>query len=231
MVGKSDYDELVGKLTQAQNVARELENRANELQKTMRDVEAKYAALLEVAESRHVAAKERCERLVAREVELVDEMEAKDVKILGQKSDLEAMRVTAAETQVKLRSLNRRMMEWEKGRNSRRSSASDMKEKARKYPELKAIVFKLKSRLRKRAELLKSIMKENRCLRRIVHENERPAKGFLEKLERLRRRIVEKRGAIKKLEAVVRSLPVRHVGARPCDDDAPPETHKSPRRA
>uniref|UniRef100_A0A5K3FHR5 ANK_REP_REGION domain-containing protein n=1 Tax=Mesocestoides corti TaxID=53468 RepID=A0A5K3FHR5_MESCO len=32
MVSKSDYDELVGEVTQAQNVARELENRANELQ-------------------------------------------------------------------------------------------------------------------------------------------------------------------------------------------------------
>uniref|UniRef100_A0A5K3G1V2 DUF5741 domain-containing protein n=1 Tax=Mesocestoides corti TaxID=53468 RepID=A0A5K3G1V2_MESCO len=218
----------------------QLEGRLNErvmaYEKTMRDVEAKYAALLEAAESRHVAAAERCERLVAREAELVDEMEAKDVKILGLESDLVAVRMTAAETQVELESLNRRMVEREEaegaeeGRNTRRSSASEMEEKARKYPELKAIAFDLKSRLRKRAELLESSMKENRRLRRIVHENERRAKGFLEELERLRRQIVEKKGAIKKLEAVARSLPVRHVGARPCDYDAPPETRKSPRR-
>uniref|UniRef100_A0A5K3FWC5 DUF5741 domain-containing protein n=1 Tax=Mesocestoides corti TaxID=53468 RepID=A0A5K3FWC5_MESCO len=199
----------------------------------MRDAEAKNAALLEVAESRLAAAEERRERLVAREVELLDEMEAKDVKILVLENNLQAVLMTAAETQVELESLSRRMVELEEaaeGRNSRRSSASDMEEKARKYSELKAVAFKLKSRLHKRTELLESSMKENRHLRRIAHENERRAKGFLEELERLRRQIVKKNAVIKKLMAVVRSLPVRHFGARPCED-APHETHKPPRRA
>uniref|UniRef100_A0A5K3FXD2 PCRF domain-containing protein n=1 Tax=Mesocestoides corti TaxID=53468 RepID=A0A5K3FXD2_MESCO len=63
-------------------------------------------------------AEENCERLVALEVELLDEMEANDMEILILESGLEAVFTTAAEAQVELES-----------------------EKARKYPELIVAVF------------------------------------------------------------------------------------------
>ncbi|VDD78199.1 unnamed protein product [Mesocestoides corti] len=51
-------------------------------------------------------AEENCERLVALEVELLDEMEANDMEILILESGLEAVFTTAAEAQVELESVS-----------------------------------------------------------------------------------------------------------------------------
>ncbi|VDD78198.1 unnamed protein product [Mesocestoides corti] len=180
----------------------QLEGRLNERvmthEMTMRDVEAKHASLLVsvvgvrcLSGCLQLTAEERSERL---------------------EGDLAAVRMTVAEAQRK------EAKRAEEGRNSWRSPALGLEEKARNYPELSVAVLDLGSRLHKRAELLESSTNEKRRLRRIVHEDERCAKVFLEELERLRRQMVEKNGAIKKLEVVARALHVRQVGARPCDD-------------
>uniref|UniRef100_A0A5K3FWN2 DUF5741 domain-containing protein n=1 Tax=Mesocestoides corti TaxID=53468 RepID=A0A5K3FWN2_MESCO len=133
-----------------------------------------------------------------------------EAKLVGQKAQLEG--------RLNERVMRKEAKRAEEGRNSWRSPALGLEEKARNYPELSVAVLDLGSRLHKRAELLESSTNEKRRLRRIVHEDERCAKVFLEELERLRRQMVEKNGAIKKLEVVARALHVRQVGARPCDD-------------
>lgn len=147
----------------------------------------------------------------------MEEIEVKDVRVVSLEADLESVRMTAAETQVELDTLRRQVMDAEKvtaaAATNTTTVAGDgndemdeaMREKARKYPELKAIAFDLKARLAKRAELLEASMKETKRLKRIVMEDERRAKGFLEELERLRQQILVKNAIIKKLEKLALS--------------------------
>ncbi len=101
-------------------------------------------------------AEEQGKLLRAREIELAEELEAKETQVTDLESDLEAVRMTAAETQVELERLNRRAQEAEAtaaaAAKEEAASSSQMEERARKYPELKAVAFDLKARLVKRAE-------------------------------------------------------------------------------
>ncbi|KAL5963497.1 hypothetical protein TSMEX_008746 [Taenia solium] len=215
------------------------EARAHEM--AMKVVTQKYSTLLEVAESKlttgkvdsslrnplgydafspelsSTLAEDQCQHLLAHQEELMEEIEAKDIRVVSLEADLESVRMTAAETQVELDTLRRQLMDAEKvttvAATNTTTVAGDgngemdetMREKARKYPELKAIAFDLKARLAKRAELLEVSTKETRRLKRIVMEDERRAKGFLEELERLRQQILVKNALIKKLEKLALS--------------------------
>ncbi|KAL5103787.1 hypothetical protein TcWFU_009573 [Taenia crassiceps] len=205
---------LQNKLTASEAQLSE-EARAHEM--AMEAMTQKYSTLLEVAESKLANAEDQCQHLLAHQEELMEEIEAKDVRVVSLEADLESVRMTAAETQVELDTLRRQFMNAEKvtaaAATNTTTVADDgngevdetMREKARKYPELKAIAFDLKARLAKRAELLEASTKETRRLKRIVMEDERRAKGFLEELERLRQQILVKNALIKKLEKLALS--------------------------
>ena len=159
-----------------------------------------------------IAAETQCQHLMARQTELEAEVEGKAAAIVGLEADLKAVRMTAAETQVAFDKLTRRIIddEGEKSTGEAGTSTSRVEEdlevmraRSRKYPELKAIAFELKERLVRRAELLSASMRETRRLKRLVVENERRARGFLEELERMRQQILAKNATIKKLETVV----------------------------
>ncbi|VDM32245.1 unnamed protein product [Hydatigera taeniaeformis] len=162
-------------------------------------------------------AEDQCQHLLVHQEELMVEIDTKDVRIVSLEADLESVRMTAAETQVELDTLRRQLMDAEKitaavATNTTTVADDDsgemdeiMREKARKYPELKAIAFDLKARLAKRAELLEASTKETKRLKRIVMDDERRAKGFLEELERLRQQILVKNALIKKLEKLALS--------------------------
>ncbi len=105
-----------------------------------------------------ILAEEQGKLLRAREVELAEELEAKESQVTDLESDLDAVRMTAAETQVELERLNRRAQEAEAtaaaatSAKEEAANSSQVEERARKYPELKAVAFDLKARLVKRAE-------------------------------------------------------------------------------
>ena len=168
------------------------------------------------------AAESQCQNLMLREAELVAEVESKEAQAVSLEAEIASVRMTAAETQVALDRLTRRIMEIEKteatdvgGTVTRGTNTSmmggvevameEMRTRARKYPELKAIAFKLKDRLERRAELLEKSMNETQRLKRMVLEDERRAKGFLDELERMRKQILAKNAIIKKLEMVALS--------------------------
>ena len=168
------------------------------------------------------AAESQCQNLMLREAELVAEVESKEAQAVSLEAEIASVRMTAAETQVALDRLTRRIMEIEKteatdvgGTVTRGTNTSmmggvevameEMRTRARKYPELKAIAFKLKDRLERRAELLEKSMNETQRLKRMVLEDERRAKGFLDELERMRKQILAKNAIIKKLEKVALS--------------------------
>ncbi|CDS36945.1 Uveal autoantigen with coiled coil domains [Echinococcus multilocularis] len=210
------------------------EARAHEM--AIEAVTQKYSTLLELAESKLATAEDQCQDLLAHQEELMAEIEAKDVRVVSLEADLESVRMTAAETQVALDTLRRRVMDAEKITTAAATNTTvaddangeldeTMREKARKYPELKAIAFDLKARLGKRAELLESSMKETRRLKRIVMDNERRAKGFLEELERLRQQILMKNAMIKKLETL--ALSCHANGASAADGGAGPSLPNS----
>nr|CDS23845.1 Uveal autoantigen with coiled coil domains [Echinococcus granulosus] len=229
-----DLLRLQDKLTASEAQLSE-EARAHEM--AIEAVTQKYSTLLELAESKLATAEDQCQDLLAHQEELMAEVEAKDVRVVSLEADLESVRMTAAETQVALDALRRRVMDAEKittaAATNTTTVADDangeldetMREKARKYPELKAIAFDLKARLGKRAELLESSMKETRRLKRIVMDNERRAKGFLEELERLRQQILMKNAMIKKLETL--ALSCHANGASAADGGAGPSLPKS----
>ena len=167
-------------------------------------------------------AESQCQNLMLREAELVAEVESKEAQAVSLEAEIASVRMTAAETQVAFDRLTRRIMEIEKaeetnggGTVTRGTNTSmmggdeeemeEMRTRARKYPELKVIAFELKERLERRAELLEKSMRETRRLKRMVLEDERRAKGFLEELERMRKQILAKNAIIKKLEMVALS--------------------------
>ncbi|VDK20782.1 unnamed protein product [Taenia asiatica] len=213
-----EFAEMEQSLNRAQASAAELETRVADLQvqtALLCPNPLGYDAFsLELSP---MLAEDQCQHLLAHQEELMEEIEAKDIRVVSLEADLESVRMTAAETQVELDTLRRQLMDAEKvttvAATNTTTVAGDgngemdetMREKARKYPELKAIAFDLKARLAKRAELLEASTKETRRLKRIVMEDERRAKGFLEELERLRQQILVKNALIKKLEKLALS--------------------------
>lgn len=85
-----------------------------------------------------------------------------DSKICDLESELDAVRMTAAESQLELDRLNRRLQATEQQQEQQRlqqqqeqqrqQNDPEVDEKVRKYPQLKALAFDLKARLLKRAE-------------------------------------------------------------------------------
>ncbi|VDM31426.1 unnamed protein product [Hydatigera taeniaeformis] len=165
----------------------EMEKQVETYEDEIKQMNSKYSNLLESSQSKYAFYEERCETLVFREQELNAELETKLVELEHLRQDYQML-----QTEVGI--LRRRAM------NAEHAMSEELAEKARKYPELKAIAMDLKSRLFKRAELLEHSLNEAKRLRRIIQENDARAKEFLEELERLRTQILAKNSSIRHLE-------------------------------
>ncbi|VDK38665.1 unnamed protein product [Taenia asiatica] len=158
---------------------------------------------------------ERCETLAFREQELNAELETKEVELEHLRQDYQTLQ---AEVDI----LRRRAV------NAERAISEELAEKARKYPELKAIAMDLKSRLFKRAELLEHSLNEAKRLRRIIQENDERAKEFLEELERLRAQILAKNSSIRQLEKLAEQCTGGRVKPSPLGRKSKPDPPKPP---
>ncbi|KAL5969765.1 hypothetical protein TSMEX_002527 [Taenia solium] len=158
---------------------------------------------------------ERCETLAFREQELSAELETKEVELEHLRQDYQTLQ---AEVDI----LRRRAV------NAERAISEELAEKARKYPELKAIAMDLKSRLFKRAELLEHSLNEAKRLRRIIQENDERAKEFLEELERLRAQILAKNSSIRQLEKLAEQCTGGRVKPSPLGRKSKPDPPKPP---
>uniref|UniRef100_A0A0R3TYD0 DUF5741 domain-containing protein n=1 Tax=Rodentolepis nana TaxID=102285 RepID=A0A0R3TYD0_RODNA len=165
----------------------------------------KYKSLLEVADSRFAEMAEQYQLLVTERDNLKADLAACKEEKLTLQSDLEMARIVSANAQMNLGAfLEDAPVCGEK------EDLGVIRQKARKYPQLKALAFSLKSKLEKRSTSLHGANKENARLKVILGENEKRVQGFIQELERLRQQILVKNQVIKKLESAVRESNIEH---------------------
>ncbi|KAH9279318.1 hypothetical protein ECG_08421 [Echinococcus granulosus] len=193
----------------------EMQKQVETYESKIRQIKTRYSSLLESSQSRYAVYEERCETLAFREQELNAELETKE-------AELEHLRQDYQTLQAEVDILRCRAM------NAERAISEELAEKARKYPELKAIAMDLKSRLFKRAELLEHSLNEAKRLRRIIRENDARAKEFLEELERLRMQILAKNSSIRQLERLAQQCSGGRVKPSPSGRKSEPDLPKSP---
>lgn len=142
---------------------------------------------------------EQCQLLQVERDNLREDLAAcKEEKLMLQ-SDLAMARLISANAQINLGAF------LEDGpTGGEKEDLEAIRQKARKYPQLKALAFSLKAKLEKRSNSLHGTNKENARLKMIVGDNEKRVQGFIQELERLRQQILVKNKVIKKLESVVR---------------------------
>ncbi|EUB55906.1 Uveal autoantigen with coiled-coil domains and [Echinococcus granulosus] len=194
-----------------QHLTSSFEVKVNGLEEEMQ----KQVEMLYMDGNAHFPDEERCETLAFREQELNAELETKE-------AELEHLRQDYQTLQAEVDILRCRAM------NAERAISEELAEKARKYPELKAIAMDLKSRLFKRAELLEHSLNEAKRLRRIIRENDARAKEFLEELERLRMQILAKNSSIRQLERLAQQCSGGRVKPSPSGRKSEPDLPKSP---
>lgn len=164
----------------------------------MQSTRIKYESLLEVAKSRCAEMAEQCQRLQAERDNLCDDLETSKEEKLMLQTDLTMARMVSADAQINL------AVYLEDGPIGDKEDLEAIRQKARKYPQLKALAFSLKDKLERRAGLLHDSTKENTRLKMIVSDHEKRVKELVNELERLREQILVKNEAIKKLENLVR---------------------------
>lgn len=168
---------------------------------------SRYKALLEVADTKFAEIREQFQRLQTQRDELLAEVETRQEEVVGLESDLAMARLVSAETQLTLGDLMGNASDAVL-KPEEEEDLEGVRQKAQKYPKLKAIAFELKDLLAKRSSLLEKSTKETKRLKLIIAENERRAKGFSEELERLRQQIIVKNGVIKNLKTLARNSSV-----------------------
>nr|CDS29931.1 Uveal autoantigen with coiled coil domains [Hymenolepis microstoma] len=188
-----------------QNVALEaqLKEMLEQHRVNLQSAHFKYKSLLEVADSRFAEMVEQCQLLLTERDNLREELKACTEEKLMLQSDLEMARIVSANAQINLGAfLEDDPICGEK------EDLEEIRQKARKYPQLKALAFSLKAKLEKRSTSLHGANKENVRLKVILGENEKRVQGFIQELERLRQQILVKNKVIKKLESAVRETNV-----------------------
>ncbi|VUZ49651.1 unnamed protein product [Hymenolepis diminuta] len=213
-------DEVSNLNEQRSALETQLKEKLEEHHAKMQSTRIKYESLLEVAKSRCAEMAEQCQRLQAERDNLCDDLEMSKEEKLMLQTDLTMARMVSADAQINL------AVYLEDGPIGDKEDLEAIRQKARKYPQLKALAFSLKDKLERRAGLLHDSTKENTRLKMIVSDHEKRVKELVNELERLREQILVKNEAIKKLENLVRlsatDLPISTLSERP-DEISPTE--------
>ncbi|KAM3188364.1 hypothetical protein ACTXT7_000338 [Hymenolepis weldensis] len=213
-------DEVSNLNEQRSALETQLKEKLEEHHAKMQSTRIKYESLLEVAKSRCAEMAEQCQRLQAERDNLCDDLETSKEEKLMLQTDLTMARMVSADAQINLAAY------LEDGPVGDKEDLEAVRQKARKYPQLKALAFSLKDKLERRAGLLRDSTKENTRLKMIVSDHEKRVKELVNELERLREQILVKNEAIKKLENLVRlsaaDLPISTLSEKP-DEISPTE--------
>uniref|UniRef100_A0A0R3TYW3 DUF5741 domain-containing protein n=1 Tax=Rodentolepis nana TaxID=102285 RepID=A0A0R3TYW3_RODNA len=172
---------------------------ASEHNAKMKSTHVKYESLLEVAKSRYTEMAEQCERLQTERDNLCEDLQISKEEKLMLQTDLTMARMVSADAQINLGAY---LEEGPLG--NEKEDLEGIRQKARKYPELKSLAFTFKNKADRSAALLHDFTKENTRLKMIVSDHEKRVKELANELERLREQILVKNEVIKKLENLVR---------------------------
>lgn len=168
----------------------------------MESIHMKYESLLEVTKNRCAEITEQCRRLEAERDCLREDLQASKEENLILQSDLTRTRMASPDAQLNLAAY---LEESLQGSNNKADDDLEaLRQKAEKYPKLKAAAISLKERLDKQCSLLRDSKKENSRLKMIVSDHERKVRELVNELEGLRKQILAKNEVISKLEVFIR---------------------------
>nr|CDS29933.1 hypothetical protein HmN_000258700 [Hymenolepis microstoma] len=192
------FDEVNNLNRQKSALETQLKEKLEEHNAKMQSTHIKYESLLEVAKSRYTEMAEQCERLQTERDNLCEDLQMSKEEKLMLQTDLTMARMVSADAQINLGAY------LEDGPTGDKEDLEAIRQKARKYPELKSLAFTLKDKVDRSAGLIHDFTKENTRLKMIVSDHEKRVKELANELERLREQILVKNEVIRKLESLVR---------------------------
>nr|VZI44244.1 unnamed protein product [Spirometra erinaceieuropaei] len=184
------------------NLSQELENA---YRKEFDEIVERYAAILDIANSKQASVEAQCEALAEREQQLTQELADKDAIIADLEAHMTEIQAAAdaAEVAAQEAAAARPEEEEAEGVFGEGSLSAEADRRVRQYPELRAIAIDLKEKLVRRTRRLETTLHEVRRLRAIIKEDETRAKNILGQMERLREQVLQKNHIIRQLEALV----------------------------
>ncbi|KAL7056915.1 hypothetical protein AAHC03_018969 [Spirometra sp. Aus1] len=185
------------------NLSQELENA---YRKEFDEIVERYAAILDIANSKQASVEAQCEALAEREQQLTQELADKDAIIADLEAHMTEIQAAADAAEVAAQEAAAARPEEEEeaeGVFGEGSLSAEADRRVRQYPELRAIAIDLKEKLVRRTRRLETTLHEVRRLRAIIKEDETRAKNILGQMERLREQVLQKNHIIRQLEALV----------------------------
>uniref|UniRef100_A0A0X3PDN4 Uncharacterized protein n=1 Tax=Schistocephalus solidus TaxID=70667 RepID=A0A0X3PDN4_SCHSO len=184
----------------------EYTNLSQELEKVYRkefdEIVERYAAILDIANSKQASVEAQCEALAEREQQLIQELADKDAIIADLEAHMTEIQAAADAAEAAAQEAAAARPEEEDALGEGTLSA-EADRRVRQYPELRAIAIDLKEKLVRRTRRLETTLHEVRRLRAIIKEDETRAKNILSQTERLREQVLQKNHIIRQLEALV----------------------------
>ncbi|BHF80304.1 zinc-containing alcohol dehydrogenase [Sparganum proliferum] len=204
-VPRSEYEALQDEHRRLEseytNLSQELENA---YRKEFDEIVERYAAILDIANSKQASVEAQCEALAEREQQLTQELADKDAIIADLEAHMTEIQAAADAAEVAAQeAAAARPKEEVEGVFGEGSLSAEADRRVRKYPELRAIAIDLKEKLVRRTRRLETTLHEVRRLRAIIKEDETRAKNILGQMERLREQVLQKNHIIRQLEALV----------------------------
>ncbi|VDL88667.1 unnamed protein product [Schistocephalus solidus] len=166
------------------------------------EIVERYAAILDIANSKQASVEAQCEALAEREQQLIQELADKDAIIADLEAHMTEIQAAADAAEAAAQEAAAARPEEEDALGEGTLSA-EADRRVRQYPELRAIAIDLKEKLVRRTRRLETTLHEVRRLRAIIKEDETRAKNILSQTERLREQVLQKNHIIRQLEALV----------------------------